>query len=158
MSGTASAQAPSRVRLLFVGTTVLALVSGGVPVASAQNSIFPNGLSAPVYRGTRGAPYFPQDAGFGATKGIFPQPHLDPLGKPCVEIFPVATAQIINKNIYDHNLLMNNRCSQRIRLSICYYRTRTCPTFAIAGYTRQLKLFGIFPEKDFRIEYREYVD
>jgi hypothetical protein len=158
MSGPASVQAPSKFRLLLVGATVLALVSHGLPVASAQSSIFPNGLSAPVYRGTRGAPYFPQDVGFGAMKGLLPPPHLDPLGKPCVEIFPVATAQIINRDIYDHNLLMNNRCSQRIRLSICYYQTRTCSEFAVAGYTRQLKLFGIFPEKDFRIEYREYVD
>jgi hypothetical protein len=158
MSGTASAQAPSKFRPLLVGSAILTLVSLGGPVASAQSSLFPIGLSAPVYRGTRGAPYFPQDAGFAAAKGVLPQPHLNPVGKPCVAIYPVATAQIINKHIYDHNLLINNQCSQSIRLSICYYRTRTCSIFAIAGYTRQLKLFGIFPEKDFRIEYREYVN
>jgi hypothetical protein len=158
MSGTASAQAPSKLRLLVAGATVLTLVSGGVPVASAQSSIFPSGLSAPVYRGTRGAPYLPQAVGFAAVKGVLPQVHLNPVGKPCVDIYPVATAQIINRNIYDHNLLMNNQCSQRIRLSICYYQTRTCSIFAVAGYTRQLKLFGIFPEKDFRIEYREYLN
>ena len=158
MSEIASAHPPSKFRLLLVSVVVLALVSRGVPAASAQGSIFPNGLSAPVYRGTRGAPYFPQGVGFGAVKGLLPPPHLDPVGKPCVEIFPVATAQISNRDIYDHNLLMNNRCSQRIRLSICYYQTRTCAIFAVAGYTRELKLFGIFTEKDFRIEYREYVD
>jgi hypothetical protein len=158
MSAAASAHAPSKFRLLLVGATTLALVAHGVPVASAQSSIFPNGLSVPVYRGTRGAPHFPQDAGFGAARGLLPPPHLDPVGKPCLEIFPVATAQISNRDIHDHNLLMNNRCSQRIKLSICYYQTRTCSELAVAGYTRQLKLFGIFPEKDFRIEYREYVD
>jgi hypothetical protein len=158
MSETASAQAPSRPRLLLVAAMVLTLVSHEVSVASAQSAIFPNGLSAPVYRGTRGAPHFPQVAGFTAAKGILPQPHLNPVGKPCVAIYPVANAQIVNRNIYDHNLLINNQCSQRIRLSICYYQTRTCSTFAIAGYTRQLKLFGIFTEKDFRIEYREYLD
>lgn len=157
MSATASAQAPPKFRLLLVGAAVLTLVSHGVPIASAQSPIFTIGLSSPVYRGTRGAPYFPQ-AGFAAMKGLLPQPHLNPVGKPCVEIYPAATAQIINRNIYDHNLLINNQCSQRIGLSICYYQTRTCSIFAIPGYTRQLKLFGIFPEKDFRIEYREYVN
>jgi hypothetical protein len=158
MSGTASAQAPSKFRLLLAGAAVLTLVSHGAPVASAQSSIFQIGLSAPAYRGTRGAPYFPQVAGVAALKGVLPQPHLNPVGKPCVEIDPVATAQIINRNIYDHNLLISNQCSQRIRLSVCYYQTRTCSIFAIAGYARQLKLFGIFPEKDFRIEYREYLN
>jgi hypothetical protein len=148
----------SKLRLLLAGAIVVASLLCTVPIARAQDAIAPFGLSAPVYRGTRGAPHFPGDVEFAAMKGILPPPHLDPLGKPCVDVFPVANAQTINSNIYDHDLLINNRCSQRIRLSVCYYRTRTCSTFAIAGYTRQLKLLGIFAEKEFRIQYREYVD
>jgi hypothetical protein len=146
---------PSKISLLVAAATVLTPALGG---ARAQGAFIPIGLSAPVYRGTRGAPHFPQDNAFGAARAALQQLHLNPVGKPCVEVFPVANAQAINPNIYDHDLLMNNQCSQTIRLSVCYYQARDCSPFIIAGYTRQLKLFGVSAEKDFRIEYREYVN
>ena len=65
---------------------------------------------------------------------------------------------MINKNVYDHSVLISNQCSRNIRLSVCYYQTRNCTTLAIAGYARQQKLLGVFPDKDFRIEFREYLD
>jgi hypothetical protein len=142
----------------LAGIAVLMLISHAVPVAKAQSAMFAVGMSAPVYRGTRGAPHIPQENGFATLKGVLPKPHLDPVGRPCVEILPLSTAQTINKNIYDQNLLINNQCSQKIALSVCYYQTRNCSNLAIAGYTRQLKLFGVSPEKEFRIEYREYVN
>jgi len=145
------------IRLLVAGAAVQMSVLSGVPVARAQSSTFRIGLSTPVYRGTRGAPSFPPGSGFAA-KGLLPPPHLNPVGKPCVDVYPVATAQVINKTIYDHNLLIDNQCSRRIRLSVCYYQTRTCSDLTIDAYKRQLKLFGIFAEKDFRVEYREYLD
>jgi hypothetical protein len=150
--------APSTFRQLLASATVLMLVSHCAPAANAQSAMFAFGMSAPVYRGTRGAPHIPQETGFGTLKGVLPQPHLDPVGRHCVEVFPLSTAQTINQNIYDQNLLMNNQCSQKITLSVCYYQTRNCSNLAIAGYTRQLKLFGVSPEKEFRIEYREYVN
>jgi hypothetical protein len=149
---------PPRSTLLLAGAGVLALAVWRTPIVRAQSSIVPLGLSAPVYRETRGAPHFPQDNGFAAARPAFLQLHLNPIGKPCLEVFPVANAQAINSNIYDHDLLLNNQCSRTIRLSVCYYQTRSCSPFAIAGYTRQLKPLGISPEKNFRIEYREYVD
>lgn len=158
MPTTASAPAPSNFRRLLFGATALMLALSGAPIAGAQSSIFPIGQSGAVYRGTRGAPYFPELAGHAAIKGAFPQPHLNPVGKPCIDIYPSATAQIINRSIYDHNILISNQCSQRIRVSVCYYQTRTCSMFPIPAYARQLKLFGIFPQKDFRIEYREYLN
>jgi hypothetical protein len=141
--------------LLAVAGLLMSAVCGA-PVARAESAIVPLGLSAPVYRGTRGAPHFPQENAFA--KAFLPQLHLNPVGKPCVDAFPVAEAQAINRSIYDHNLLISNQCSQAIRLWVCYYQSRTCSIFAIAGYARQLKLLGVFPEKDFRIEYREYLD
>jgi hypothetical protein len=158
MSQTASATSLSTSRLLLAGTILLTLISREVSVASAQSSILPNGLSASIFAGTPGAPGFSQDARFGAAKSTLAQPHLNPSGKPCITIHPTSKAQTINQNIYDHSLLINNECSQRIRLLVCYYRVQNCSTIAIAGYTREQKLFGIFPERDFRIEYREYLD
>jgi hypothetical protein len=142
--------------LLLAAAGLLMSAVSGAPVARAESAIVPLGLSAPVDRGTRGAPHFPQENAFA--KALLPQLHLNPVGKPCVDVFPVAEAQAINHSIYDHNLLISNQCSQKIRLWVCYYQSRTCSNFAIAGYARQLKLLGIFPEKDFRIEYREYLD
>jgi hypothetical protein len=153
--GARSVHVPSRSWLLLATVGVLTSVLCGMPDARAQSSILSFGMSAPVYRGTRGAPYFPQENAF--VRAALPQLHLNPVGKPCVEVFPLAEAQALNRNIYDHNLLMNNQCSETIRLSVCYYKTRTCSMFAIPGYRRELKVLGIFPEKDFRIEYREYL-
>jgi hypothetical protein len=158
MSQTASAPRLSISRLLLASTILLTLTSLEVPVASAQSSILPNGLSASIFAGTPGAPGFSQDARFGVAKSTLAQPHLNPSGKPCITIHPTAKAQIVNQNIYDHSLLINNECSQKIRLLVCYYHVQNCSTVSIAGYTRQQKLFGIFPERDFRIEYREYLD
>jgi hypothetical protein len=142
--------------IVLMAAAVLASALWGTLAARAQNSIAQLGMSAPIYRGTRGAPHFSEENPFA--KAFLTQPHLNPVGKPCVDIFPVAEAQAINRSIYDHNLLVNNQCSETIRLSVCYYQSRTCSVFAIAGYRRELKLLGIFPQKDFRIEYREYLD
>jgi hypothetical protein len=147
---------PPRSKPLLAAAIVVMAGVCGMPASRAQTAFVPLGLSAPVYRGTRGAPHFPQENAFA--RALLPQLHVNPVGKPCVEIFPAAEAQAINRNIYDHNLLINNQCSQTIRLWVCYYRTRTCSIFPVAGYRRQLKLFGISPEKDFRVEYREYLD
>jgi hypothetical protein len=155
----ASARASSRFRRTLAGAVILALASRGGSVASAQSFIVPNGLSAPAYGGTPDAPRFSQAARLAAATNILlRQPHLNPLGKPCVAINPISNAQAANGNIYDHSLLINNGCGRPIRLSVCYYQTRNCSTVSIAGYARQRKLFGVFPDKDFRIEYREYLD
>ena len=145
-----------RSKALLVAASVLTAALCAIPAAHAESNFVPLGLSAPVYRGTRGAPYFPQENMFA--RALLPQLHVNPVGKPCVEVHPAAEAQAINRNVYDHNLLIDNQCSQTIRLWVCYYRSRTCSIFPIAGYRRQLKLFGISPERDFRIEYREYLD
>jgi hypothetical protein len=145
-------------KLVLAGAVILTLTARGVSVAGAQGGILPNGLSASIFVGTLGAPPFPQEAPFGLAKTMRAQPHLNPSGKPCVTIHPISRAQIVNNNIYDHSLLISNECSQRIRLLACYYRAENCSTISIDGYARQQKLFGIFPEKHFRIEYREYLD
>ena len=156
MSKMASANSRSIFKLLLASTIIWTLTSRGI--AAAQSSILPNGMSASIFVRTLGAPPFPQEARFGLASSTLAQPHLNPSGKPCVTIHPISRAQILNKNIYDHSLLINNECSLKIRLSVCYYHAENCSTMSIAGYARQLELFGIFPEKDFRIEYREYLD
>jgi hypothetical protein len=156
MSKIATTNSRSIFKLLFASTLILTLTSRGI--AGAQSSILPNGMSASIFVRTLGAPPFPQEARFGLASSTLAHPHLNPSGKPCVTIHPISHAQILNKNIYDHDLLISNECSQKIRLSVCYYHAEHCSTMSVAGYARQQELFGIFPEKDFRIEYREYLD
>jgi hypothetical protein len=156
MSKIASANSRSIFKLLLASSVILTLTSRGI--ASAQSSILPNGMSASIFVRTLGAPPFPQEARFGMASSTLAKPHLSPSGRPCVTIHPISRAQILNRNIYDHSLLIGNECNQKIRLSVCYYHVDNCSTMSIAGYARQLELFGIFPEKDFRIEYREYLD
>jgi hypothetical protein len=156
LSKIASATSRSIFRLLLASTMILMLTSR--ETAGAQSSILPNGMSASIFVGTIGALPFSQSARFGLASSTLARPHLNPSGKPCVTIQPISHAQIMNKNIYDHSLLISNECSQTIRLSVCYYHVQNCSMISIAGYARKLELFGIFPEKEFRIEYREYLD
>jgi hypothetical protein len=126
--------------------------------ATAQISGSPGYLTAPIYGGTPGAPPPPEGPQFGVQKDAFTQRHLTPAGKPCVAINANAHAQIVNPNVYDHTLLLNNECSHPIKLIVCYYRTQNCKTFTTAAYKREQKLFGIATEKDFRFEFREYLN
>jgi hypothetical protein len=158
MSANPSTSFPSICRLLLAGAVALGLAPLGASVAEAQSSIIPIGMSAPIYAGTPGAPAVPREARFGLARTMLAQPHLTPLGKPCLTINPFSRPQIRNRDIYDHSLLIRNECSQKIRFLACYYHAGNCSTLSIQGYARQEKLFGIFPEKEFRIEYREYLD
>lgn len=126
--------------------------------AAAQMSALSSYLTAPSYGGTAGAPPVPEAPKFGVQKNALLQQHQTPAGKLCISINPNAKAQIVNPHVYDHTLLLRNDCSQPIKIMACYFHTENCKTFTVAGYKRELKLFGIATEKEFRYEAREYLN
>ncbi|MDQ8727639.1 hypothetical protein [Bradyrhizobium sp. LHD-71] len=84
--------------------------------------------------------------------------HSGPTGKKCLTVAPQAKSQKINPAIYDHILSLENTCAQTIRIRACYFNTTRCTIMSVGGYRRELHNLGIFPSKDFRYAYREFVD
>lgn len=82
--------------------------------------------------------------------------HLDPAGKPCLTVGGFVQAQKNHPKIFDHVIVANNKCVQRIRINACYFSTQNCISMEIPGRQRRQAILGIFPAlKDFRYEYRE---
>jgi len=89
---------------------------------------------------------------------IYAPLHTDPVGKPCLSVAPFAQPQTLNKSIFDQSLMLDNHCGKQIRIRACYYNTSNCLDFEVGGYQRKRQILGIFPSKDFRFSYREYVN
>lgn len=83
---------------------------------------------------------------------------LDPTGKPCLVVSPMAESQALNKNVFNHILILDNRCGKEIRIRACYYKTDSCTTMSVGGYRRQQHILGIFSYSDFQYSFREYVN
>jgi hypothetical protein len=116
---------------------------------------------------------YPSDSGrpiVGSTMGVRPpsqvhllgdpnsgkKVHLDPTGKPCVDISAFARPQIVNPKMFDHTIVAHNRCSQPINLKVCYYGSQSCIPVDVSAYGQKQAVLGVFPTlRDFRYEYTE---
>lgn len=129
---------------------------GSVP-ALGQASLASQPLSEEVVGGNgkfaTGGPAMPQKS-----FTIVRQRNLDPTGKPCLGVSTVAQSQALNKNIFDHILILDNHCGKEIRIRACYYKTTSCSDMSVGGYKRQQHVLGIFSYSDFQYSYREYVN
>jgi hypothetical protein len=134
---------------LFVSTLASARVAHSIEMLAGQR------LSVEVTGGTTAVA--PERFATAGTALMAPL-HVNPYGKMCLTVTPQAKSQAINPAIYDHILVLNNTCAQRIRIRACYYKTTNCTTMSVAGYRREQHNLGIFPSKDFRYSYREYVN
>ena len=82
--------------------------------------------------------------------------HRDALGRPCLDITAESRAQPSTPNIYQHILAVSNRCLQRIRIKLCYYKSDRCFLSEIPGNQRKETILGTFPSmKYFRYEFQE---
>lgn len=130
----------------------------GLPAANAQVSTGGHVLSVEVTGATSGLS-FGQLAGVRSfNDNTAPAVHPNPAGKPCLAVSPLGRMQLINNDIYDHILLLNNQCGREIKIRACYYKTESCKIMSIGPYQREQQLLGIFPSKDFRYSYREFMD
>jgi hypothetical protein len=147
-------------RLRAVGRLfVFAVACGNLSVvypAWSQNALL-GSLSTEVVGGTSGTgdkltevPKFSQ--------GFAPRVHLDLSGNPCLLVSPLVNAQIVSRNIYDHILLLDNHCSKEIKLRACYLGSENCKMMSIGAYKRGQQTLGVFPSREFRYSYREYIE
>jgi hypothetical protein len=80
----------------------------------------------------------------------------DSLGRPCLEITAEARAQPAMPNIFDHTVIAHNRCLQRIKVKLCYYKSDRCFLVDIAANERKETILGTYPSmRYFRYEYQE---
>jgi hypothetical protein len=82
--------------------------------------------------------------------------YLDSLGRPCLQYTAESRAQAATPDVFDHIVAANNRCLQRIKVKLCYYKSTTCYTVDLAGNQRKETILGTFTAmRYFRYEYQE---
>src|ERR1700754_1172532 len=80
----------------------------------------------------------------------------DSLGRPCLQITAESRSQLATPNIFDHIVIANNRCLQRIKVKLCYPKSDRCFLVEVSGNQRKETILGTFPaQRDFRYEYQE---
>jgi hypothetical protein len=85
--------------------------------------------------------------------------HMGPTGKPCLTVNGEAQREIINPNLFEHMIIAQNDCSQRIKMQVCYYQSQRCVAMNVPPYGRQDLVLGIMPGMSgFRFEFRELFD
>jgi hypothetical protein len=100
-------------------------------------------------------PYSLAAQGFTESDG-FQQKHRDYSGKPCLETTGVSQPLASNPRILNHAVSLENRCSDRIKAKVCYYKTDECTNVEVPGHSRKEQIIGVFPAMQiFRYEVRE---
>jgi hypothetical protein len=77
-------------------------------------------------------------------------------GKPCIALESFATAQLINKNIYEHWIKASNSCGQNIKVQVCYRKTTDCIIMTVPPWETKNAVLGIQPSlKEFQYDAKE---
>jgi len=140
--------------LLLIGIVVGLLLGSNSP-AAAQGSTPFGSNSTPLVGGSGGI----QLPRFSGSQNASAQLHLGPTGKPCLRVLGQVTEQKINHNIFNHMIIVDNDCSQRIKMQVCYYKSEHCILIDILGYGHKQSTLGIMAAmKEFRFEYKEQFD
>ena len=132
--------------MIPVAVTLISLFC--VVQASAQDS-------APSFGGTTpnravSSPTFGPRAGTDVLR------HRDFAGKECLSVSGNSRPHASNANVYDHVIIVTNRCPQRIVIRVCYYRTEDCIPMEIPGGERKEGRLGSMPSvTEFGFEFRE---
>jgi hypothetical protein len=93
----------------------------------------------------------------GANTGT--RSHVGPTGRACLTVNGEALRETINPNLFEHMIIAQNECSQRIKLQVCYYQSQQCVAMNVPPYGRQDLVLGIMPAmSEFRFEFRELFD
>jgi hypothetical protein len=82
--------------------------------------------------------------------------HLSSTGKPCIALKSYATAELINKNIYEHWIKASNSCGQNIKVQVCYRKTDDCIVMNLPPWETKNAVLGIYPNmKEFEYDAKE---
>jgi hypothetical protein len=136
---------------------IFAFLAEGYSPSSAQQTLpFSDDPSRSAVGATRDMEIPQSLPTFGASGGSDVLRHRGPAGQPCLAVGGFARPQIVNPNLYDHVIVAENSCAQRINLQVCYYQSQDCVPMDVPGGERKEIILGVMPaEKDFRFEFRE---
>jgi len=97
--------------------------------------------------------------------------HKDPSGNRCVTVGAYSLPKIDFRKIFsgghseqgdkapkmfEHMITAQNRCSQTIKLKVCYYASQNCITVDVPSHSDQLGSLGVASEMpNFRYQYTE---
>jgi hypothetical protein len=61
-----------------------------------------------------------------------------------------------NPRILSHSVSLDNHCSDRIKVKVCYYKSDECTDVEVPGHSRKEQIIGVFPAMQlFRYETKE---
>ena len=140
-----------RIRIaFFLGVILLVMLESGVQAQGLGSGR----TTAPII-GSMGMTPAPPDR-FQSMNGIFAPNSKTPDGKLCIKINASAHPQIVNPKIIDQIVIVENICSQAIRVQVCYVGSTDCIIVPLAGYQRLQRLLGISANTTaFSYEFRE---
>jgi hypothetical protein len=93
--------------------------------------------------------------------------HMDPFGKPCVSVAAYslgktdyqkifrAEEKLLASREYEHMITATNRCSQMIKLKVCYLGSQNCVIVDLSSYGNQRASLGISSDQGFSYQYTE---
>jgi hypothetical protein len=82
--------------------------------------------------------------------------HFTSTGKLCIALESRATAQRMNKDIYEHWIIATNSCGQNIKIQVCYHKTDDCIVMNVPPWESTNSILGIYPNvRDFQYDARE---
>lgn len=111
-------------------------------------------VSPPIVGGTGGLSVSTDRGRFDAAGP--PRQHKSPDNTPCIKVHGLSRREIVNPTIYEHVLILENACSQPIKLRLCYYPSTDCISTTVTAYSRRQQILGIAPNTpDFRYAYTE---
>ena len=95
-------------------------------------------------------------AGFPPVQNDLARRHWGPTGSACLAIEGDAKAEVVNKNIYQHQIKITNSCGQAIKVHVCYYKSDHCIDIDVPAWEKKDSVLGIFPAlKRFQFEAKE---
>ena len=139
----------SRISKLIAIGTILLPAAGSAWTRVSQD--LPD--QRPAVGATQGVTVTPYSS---PSSGTYTRRHLSPNGTVCIYLGGVARPFTNNDKLFNHWISAENRCSDRIRIKVCYYATTSCIDMNLAGHEQKEAILGTLPAvKDFRYEYQE---
>jgi hypothetical protein len=82
--------------------------------------------------------------------------HRDFAGKACLVTSGVSHPLASNPRILNHAVSLDNHCSERIKATVCYYKTDQCTDVEVPGKSTKEQIIGTFPAMQiFRYDVKE---
>jgi hypothetical protein len=137
---------------IHVTTAVFIAISSSVGAQGLSSTLG----AGPGIGGTAGQMAPPRTIPLLSEESSGARRHMGPTGKACLTVNGEAQPEKVNPNLFEHLIIGQNECSQRIKVQVCYYQSQHCVPMDVPPYGRDEVVLGVMPAMDaFRFEFRE---